>query len=153
MTKAVSTPWSATGSSISGTAYSPQDHLPLPNGKAIKDVESAQLASLLSSYSVTGVSAANGRSANLQAYDDHLASIRKQAGDNAVTAWASARSLPVTVDAALDATAVARLLADIPGTSHSNAKATNISVYETLLDSVRQQAADAAVNSWLRSHK
>lgn len=90
--KAIPTPFSATGSSISGTALSEHDDLPLPGNRRIGKIESAELTRLLQTYGIPGVSANNPRDANLKAYAAHLAAVHKSAGDQALAEWLTAKS-------------------------------------------------------------
>jgi hypothetical protein len=71
----------------SGKQNGPFDGLPLPGGKRVADVSSAELTRILQSVGIPGVSPSQGRDANLSAYAQHFEAIRKQAADNAVAEW------------------------------------------------------------------
>jgi hypothetical protein len=63
------------------------DHLPLPGGAKIAETETNVLRGILLTAGVPGISASNGRYANLEAYQKHLDGIRKSAADAAVANW------------------------------------------------------------------
>jgi hypothetical protein len=76
---------------VPGTnARTENDHLTLPGGKKPQELSSADLARVLLAAGIPGASHAQGREANLQAYANHLETMRKRAADNVVAEWIKA---------------------------------------------------------------
>ena len=60
------------------------DNLPLPGGKKIPECGNADLVNILIGLGVPGASHSHGRQQNLQAYSDHLDTIKTKAAEEAV---------------------------------------------------------------------
>lgn len=117
---------------VSGTALSQHDHLLLPNGKKLGNVESAELSTTLQGLGIPGVSPNNPRDANLAAYAGYLAGIHNAAADVAEAAWIANPT-------------------DVPGVDVRNGASVNRDLRDALVSDIRQKAGETAVNAWLNS--
>lgn len=72
------------------SAKTKHDHLPLPDGRKIGEVKSAELFRLFAALGVPGVAAENGREANVNCFAAHLERIRFEAATAAMNAFLTA---------------------------------------------------------------
>ena len=81
--------WSKQSQSLvpQGATLTGYDGLTLPGGKKANELSSADLARVLQGAGIPGVSAANGKTANMEIYSRFLGEIHKAAGDKAVADW------------------------------------------------------------------
>lgn len=68
------------------------DALTLPDGRLCRDLNQGVLYTALGALSIPGFSPTAGRTANLQAYSDYLASIGAAAATAAIAAWKAANN-------------------------------------------------------------
>jgi hypothetical protein len=73
-------------------AHTPFDGLPYFGGRKINDTSNSEVANLLINAGVPGASHANGRQANLEAWDKFLRDFRKRAADKAVADYLAGQS-------------------------------------------------------------
>lgn len=66
------------------------DHLPLPGGRKVGEVPSAELLRILAANNVAGVSAEHGRSKNIDLYALHVQRIRSEGATLALDTWLAA---------------------------------------------------------------
>jgi hypothetical protein len=70
------------------TSFSPAlDGLRLPDGRAVRDVQHAELYSILGRLDISGFGHHKGRPDNIAAYAAHLEAIAGAAGEAAIAAW------------------------------------------------------------------
>jgi hypothetical protein len=63
------------------------DHLTLPDGRKVGDVDTPELVRRLEAAGIPGVAPDRGRDRNVESYADHLAGIGKAGAEQAVSAW------------------------------------------------------------------
>lgn len=68
------------------------DTLPVPGGRKLGEVETNELVRLFQSLKIPGVTADQGRAANVAHYAKHLQELRERAADAAVSAWLAGRA-------------------------------------------------------------
>lgn len=72
------------------TAKTPYDHLVLPDGRKIGQIEDGDLCRTLQGLAVPGVSPENGRATNVNAFAAHVERIRAEGATAAMNNWLSA---------------------------------------------------------------
>jgi len=65
----------------------PHDEVPIPGGRKVGDVPTDELIRLFHRLEIQGVSAEQGRAANVAHFAKHVHHIREQAADDAVSRW------------------------------------------------------------------
>jgi len=85
--------WSEQSQSLvpQGATLTGYDSLPLPGRKKANELSSADLTRVLQGAGIPGVSAANGKTANMEIYSKFLGEIHKVAGDRAVADWLASK--------------------------------------------------------------